>query len=231
MNILAFDTSTSSLSLALSYEGRLHEISFDYGLNHTEHVAVETQSLLEKRGISTEHLDLIGCVSGPGSFTGLRIGISFAKGLAYGAELPIVSVPSLDSFALAFGWFTGSVFPILDARKRRIYTAEYRNGKRQSEYLDISPTTLLEYLPAEDKTLLTGPYAEPLYSTLENQLQELSNPPFLDPFHVHLSGAMIIENILRAYEQKGGDTATSGPLYVRPSEAELAKTTKGSYEK
>ncbi|MFO7849063.1 MAG: tRNA (adenosine(37)-N6)-threonylcarbamoyltransferase complex dimerization subunit type 1 TsaB [Spirochaetia bacterium] len=224
MTTLVIDTSTSALNIALLRGGTLFEVFFDFGLHHTEHLAQETEKLLLRGETRAEELDLLGCTSGPGSFTGLRIGLSFAKGFAFGASIPLVLVPTLDLYAYGNNFFQGTVFPVIDARKKRIYTAAYENGKRSSEYLDIPPERLTEFLPKDKRVLLTGPYAPNVYDTLKSTQAE-TFLPLLDPTAGYPRGKALAELALQSYNTDGGDADTAGPSYIRPSEAELSTLT------
>ncbi|MFP4491440.1 MAG: tRNA (adenosine(37)-N6)-threonylcarbamoyltransferase complex dimerization subunit type 1 TsaB [Spirochaetaceae bacterium] len=225
MNILALDTSTTALNISLLRENKLFEVFFDFGLHHTEHLAVETEKLLTRAEIRVEDLDLIGCTSGPGSFTGLRIGISFAKGYAYGASIPLVFIPTLELLAYGKEFFPGVVFPVIDARKKRIYTAGYEAGKRISDFLDIPPEKLIEHLPSGKRALLTGPYAYRVFDIL-GSLHSQSSLPLPDKTAGQSRGRALVELTEDRYNSFGGSEESAGPFYMRASEAELSAATK-----
>ena len=229
MNVLAVDTSTNALQISLLFCSRFFECSCDFGLHHTEHLAVETVELLRKAGIAAEELELIACTSGPGSFTGLRIGMSFAKGYAAGLSLPLVSLPTLDLLAYGKEYFKGSVFPVIDARKNRIYTARYIGGRRVGEFLDIHPQSIVSYLSEGEQALITGPYAFELFAKVEEGLASISPPPQIDPLSLQPRGRALVDMATTYYRLHGPDDKSAGPLYVRPSEAELSasKSTSG----
>ena len=216
MNCLAFDTSSSLLDITLSFGGRIYEHALDFGLHHTEHIAVEQDLLMKKAGAETSLLDLIGIVSGPGSFTGLRIGMAYAKGFSFAAGLPLVSVPSLDLYAYGRREYEGPVFPCIDARKGRFYSAGYRGGERFTDYLDITAEELAALLPKDRRVLLSGPHAE----AAEEQIRNASL--LIDPLGTLPMGHLLVQYAERRYKERGADDETSGPFYVRPSDAEKA---------
>ena len=121
----------------------IDERLYDGGLHHGSTAAPEVSSLLNTHGIAAAELDAVVVTGGPGSFTGLRIGISLAKGLAAGTGAPIVAVPTLDRFSWHLCWTPGLVVPVIDARKKRFYAAVYRFGERLTEDLDVSGSELL----------------------------------------------------------------------------------------
>ncbi|MFW5729730.1 MAG: tRNA (adenosine(37)-N6)-threonylcarbamoyltransferase complex dimerization subunit type 1 TsaB, partial [Spirochaetota bacterium] len=91
----------------------------DGGLHHGRTAAAAVQSLLESHDLSAGEVDLLVVTGGPGSFTGLRIGISLAKGISAGAAAPIAAVPTLDRFSRHLRWAPQLVVPVIDARKKR----------------------------------------------------------------------------------------------------------------
>ncbi len=222
MNILAIDTSSALLGIALQSGDDYYESNLNIGLHHTENLMVEIETILAKAKISAIDLELIVVSKGPGSFTGLRIGMSAAKGLAFGVGAPLVSVPSLDVWALGKGFFHGAVLPVLDARKQRVYTAFYEGGKRKGDYLDIAPARLFKQCASYGNILLTGPFAPALFE-LRTSGGDLSGTSFvLDPQYGSPHTWELLHLGVEQLEKKGADTETEGPLYIRPSEAELS---------
>ncbi len=163
MTLLAIDTATEILGVALAQANSpqpqasspqpsqyafdmIDERLYDGGLHHGRTAAPEVHSLLKTHGISADALDVVVVTEGPGSFTGLRIGISLAKGLAAGTETPVVAVPTLDRFSWHLSWTPGLVVPVIDARKKRFYAAVYHYGERRTEDLDVSGSELLRVI-------------------------------------------------------------------------------------
>ena len=107
-------------------------------------------SFLGRESISAADLDLIVCTRGPGSFTGLRIAMATAKGLSLGSSTPMVSIQTLDMLAYGLEYFNGVVVPIIDARKKRFYTAIYQGSKKQSDNLDLSPEDINISIASEE---------------------------------------------------------------------------------
>ncbi len=218
MNILAVDTSTALLGIGLKTEQAYFEINQDIGLHHTENLLVEIDTLLRKARTACNELDLIVVSKGPGSFTGLRIGMAAAKGIAFGTSAPIISVPGLDVSAYGKSFYRGTVCPVIDARKRRVYTAFYSSGVRQSDYLDVTPEELLTLCRKYEKVLLTGPFA----GELSEQWKESDTTIELDPQYGHPQTWELLHYGADLYATRGADSSAEGPLYIRPSEAEMS---------
>lgn len=221
-NVLAFDTSGEILSIYLETEKSSRGLVLDEGLRHAERLLPEISEMLNRSGITPSELHLVAVSAGPGSFTGLRIGMAAAKGLSAGSGAAIVSVPTLD--ALAYGKEPGSrpVMALLDARKGRFYCGFYSLGERLGDYLDC---TAEEAVEAAEKVceehgaglLLTGPGAELLVSRAA-----ISESWSIDPLSRAGCGFSLAACGKKLYTEKGADSRTAGPLYLRKSEAELS---------
>ncbi len=220
MNILAFDTSGKFLSVGLKTENGFFEENMQAGLRHSEHLLPAARQLMEKAELEFNAIDLIVCTKGPGSFTGLRIGMSTAKGLAGGHGTPIVSVISLDVLSHNLEFFDGAVVPVIDARKKRFYSAIYHRGERQSDYLDISVPDLLSKLGSYSRVLLTGPDCD-LF--LDNITQLGLSPDFtIEKFMPRPGLSTVLMELGEAvFNERGADPESSGPLYIRLSDAEI----------
>ena len=153
MNVLAIDASTDILSVALMKDSGWAEASLDLGLRHAERIMELADSCLARSLTLRSELGLVACARGPGSFTGLRIGMAASKGIAAGLAIPWISVPTLDALAWGYDCFDGAVAPIIDGRKGRIYSAVYLHGRKATDWLDIP----LDKLAALLDTIL-GPW-------------------------------------------------------------------------
>ncbi|HPW47692.1 MAG TPA: tRNA (adenosine(37)-N6)-threonylcarbamoyltransferase complex dimerization subunit type 1 TsaB, partial [Rectinema sp.] len=168
---------------------------------------------LQESGITIKNVELLAVAGGPGSFTGLRIGIATAKGLSLGLEIPIVLVPTLDIYGWAWKELEGIVVPVIDARKHRVYCARYFRGQRIGNLMDIELTQLIQKIHGEDKVNFVGPDAE-LAETicLEREGWVLHKPdPEKEIESLSLLG-------IKTYIEKGGASDTAGPIYLREPE-------------
>jgi tRNA threonylcarbamoyladenosine biosynthesis protein TsaB len=231
MNILALDTATEILSLALEADSPLRGaaanqngwyLEADLGLRHSEFLMEMTDTLLKNAGMEPADLDLVACMGGPGSFTGLRIGFSAAKGMALALGIPLAAPLTLDCMALSCLHWPGTVLPAIDAKKHRFFTALYRGGGRISPYLDGETAEISALIPGEGQTLLTGPGAPALASLLGDlpRGRILVDPGCRKGRARELLAIAKKENIA-IIDNKGASSA--GPMYLRKSDAELTK--------
>ena len=226
MNILAIDTSTEVLGICLiTKEHQVLSLSFKIGFKHSTLLVPWIEKLFKQAGILPSRLDLIVCSKGPGSFTGLRIGLSTAKGLAYGAGCPLVCISSLDAIAFGLKEYQGVVVPVIDARKNRFYSAFYKDGRRITGYFDITKEALLNNCRTYNRVLLTGPGANIIFHSIsipnKNRIIKLDpGCALLHPFFLLKAGRE------KYVLNKQGDPDSIGPLYVRKSEAEIQQEKK-----
>lgn len=129
MITLAMDCATDSVGLALLKEEELQaELYLGPGRHHAEVLLPGLENLLLSTGIAIEEVELIVCTAGPGSFTGVRTGVSTAKGLALATGVPIVAVSTLEALAMNALPTAGLICPLLDARRDQVYAGLYRMG-------------------------------------------------------------------------------------------------------
>ena len=136
--ILCIETGTDICSVGIARDGELVSLRESAeGRDHAKHVGVFVNELLNETGIAPEELDAVAVGMGPGSYTGLRIGVSFAKGLCYGLQIPLVAIGSLDALAQVAiedneagildvkAWDEALLCPMVDARRMEVYTRLY----------------------------------------------------------------------------------------------------------
>lgn len=151
--ILSIETATDLCSVALSLNGeRVEQVLSREGRVHASQISVMTNNLISNSGYSMEQLSAIAVSSGPGSYTGLRVGLSFAKGLCYALSKPLISVITLDIMADAATELVeeGSIIvPMIEARRMEVYTANYSSkGERVSDIIPyiLEPQSYSELL-------------------------------------------------------------------------------------
>ncbi|MCF7944095.1 MAG: tRNA (adenosine(37)-N6)-threonylcarbamoyltransferase complex dimerization subunit type 1 TsaB [Spirochaetia bacterium] len=220
-NILAFDTSTIFIHAAVMKEGKLTSFSSNTGLTHSEHLLKILDFLLHQSALVLRDIDLIVCSRGPGSFTGLRIALSTAKGLSLGASIPLVTVPVLDTLFSDFSWYPETVIPVMDARKKRVYSAVYKNSENITGFLDISLVNLFNMIKDFNSCLICGPDA----GMLSDFIIDEKGKTFWDEKKYvmtdsYINTSSLIHSGIDLYNQFGGEHEDSGPLYIRRSEAE-----------
>ncbi|WP_337999146.1 tRNA (adenosine(37)-N6)-threonylcarbamoyltransferase complex dimerization subunit type 1 TsaB [Desulfofalx alkaliphila] len=192
---------------------------------HSVNLLPMVKAAIEEAGINKEELACIAVSAGPGSFTGLRIGMTTAKTLAQVWNIPVAAVPTLDALAYSLAGYKGLICPILNARKNEVYAAVYRGRPGELERLAgpmaVSCGELMEELKKwTDDVLFLGDGID-LYR--EQLLQELGERVFFAPRAVALPrGAVVAELGLEMYKrQRVASPLEVTPEYIRPSEAEV----------
>lgn len=145
MRILAFDTATSACTVAVADgENLLAELTLQVPRAHSTRLMPLIAQAIEESGLAKAELDGIAVGVGPGSFTGLRIGLATAKGLAYALGKPVVGVSTLRAIAYGTGAQAGLVLPMLDAKRGEVFAALYAVGDRNPEtWVELMPPTHL----------------------------------------------------------------------------------------
>ncbi|HUX42358.1 MAG TPA: tRNA (adenosine(37)-N6)-threonylcarbamoyltransferase complex dimerization subunit type 1 TsaB [Rectinemataceae bacterium] len=215
MNVLAIDASTRMLSVSMSTDSGRTEGLLDVGLTHAESIIDLVDFCVSRSGVKNSDIELVACTEGPGSFTGLRIGMATTKGIAKALGIPWVAVPTLDCIAWGLEDFPGAVVPVIDARKGRYWATVYLRGERQGDWLDIGAEGLAALMDRHDKVLVTGPDA----AQFEGMATERSGIR-IDPRAGSGAARALAALAVRNFIEKGPFPDSAGPLYLRPSEAE-----------
>lgn len=227
MRILAIETSTMMGSVAIMDErGLIAEYRLNIKATHSERLMRTIDEVLRGSGIELKDLDGYAVSIGPGSFTGLRIGLSTVKGLAFTTNKPITAIPTLDALACNIPFSQYMVCPMLDARKKEVYTALFRftaNGV-VSKLIDdcvISPESFLKEI--KEPTVFLGEGANIYRELIKERLRYLAH---FAPLSKQLpSAANVAELGLKALiSGKVEDPAILIPRYIRKSEAEIKKS-------
>jgi tRNA threonylcarbamoyladenosine biosynthesis protein TsaB len=242
MNIIAIDSATGRFSVALavcagkekSNEAETWLFEADAGMRHSQLAIEGMQVLIQKAGLEPKNLDGVVCCGGPGSFTGLRIGFSAAKGLALSLGIPFAPIPTLDCMTYPLSQWPGIAVPVIDAKKKAFFCCLYRQGQKISCDMDTGPqeiaaTLAKNLLPAyNEQILLFGPDAQMLHGQLM-QLQggeaQAVKAAVVCAENMHWGNAeSLVKIALETDIFAGGDTGTNlfcGPQYIRKSDAEI----------
>ena len=230
MLTLAFETSAKAGSVAL-LEGRklLGESYQNTGLTHSQTIMTMAQDLIAACGYTPQQVEAVAMAAGPGSFTGIRIGVAAAKGFAWGAQIPCYGVSTLEAMALNLGAYDGLVVGTMDARRSQVYTATFRAEKGVLTRLTEDRAISLQQLEEElaESTLpvyLVGDGSILTFNTLSGVVPQLVMP-VEHKMHqraagVGLAAAAMIEAGLP------GNGAELQPNYLRLSQAERERMEK-----
>lgn len=232
MKILALETSAVAASAAVCEEEALVAQSFQRtGLTHSATLMPMVESMLKNAGLTLAEMDIIAVAAGPGSFTGLRIGVSAAKGLAWSTNKPCASVSTLEAMAWQLSGMEGVVCAAMDARRQQVYNAlfELRDGKpvRLTPDRAISLEELQgELTNIEENQILVGDGAVLCY----NAFQSNGHPIRLAPPHLQFQSAWGVARCALEQARAGQLTDAAGlvPNYHRLSQAERERLEKQS---
>ena len=159
MNILAIDTSALTATAAVLSDGVLiGEISITTKLTHSQTIMPMIDELLKKVSLDISDIDIFACSTGPGSFTGLRIGIGTVKGLAYGLGKNVVGVSTLEALAHNIDCTDCVISPIMDARRGQVYNGLYKYNEEKLECIKEPRALSIEELCEElsERTIFVG---------------------------------------------------------------------------
>jgi tRNA threonylcarbamoyladenosine biosynthesis protein TsaB len=219
--ILAVDTSTEQAGLALLDNSVPRaEWSWVAAGNHSQHLHRLLRSLLETERIEPRDLGGLVVATGPGSFSGLRVGVSFAKGLAISLDIPLVGVSTLDATAFTGLHFSQEVLAAIAAGREQLYVGQYRGNEqhfvRTRDYAIMLPGEAAELVGPE--TMLCGPGA----GTLAEELSRQGRPARQEPSLWKLRRPAFLAELGRRRMAEGAanEVHTLEPLYIRRSSAE-----------
>ena len=222
MKILSLDSSAVVATVALCEDDRLlAEYTLNNGNTHSETLLPMVESALKLYGISVREIDLFAASTGPGSFTGVRIGTATLKGLAFGSEKPCVGMSTLEAIAENLSVRKGLICPVMNARRSQVYTALFRSDGTQIERL--MPDSALSIAELDE---LLNAYGEPVsfcgdgYDVTVPVLKKTVSLPVPHRLR-HQSAYSVAQVAYRAF--LAGNTATDSSLavtYLRPSQAE-----------
>ncbi len=236
MKILAFDSTAKAASVAVCEDERLLGLyTVDNGLTQSELLMPMAENLLHSLKLSFSDIELLAAAVGPGSFTGVRIGVSLVKGIAFGRDIPCAAVSTLEALAENISTLRGILVPAMDARRGQVYTAIFTSdgvgAKRITEDAAISTEELAERLKGygEEKIYLSGDGYEVARRALEKSGIHTENTPEL---LITENAYSIAKVALRKY--KRGEYVRDleyAPTYLRLPQAERERLEKLNNER
>ena len=230
MLLLCFETSAKAASVALFDQEKLLGESYqNTGLTHSQTVMVMAQDLLKQCGKTPQQVEAVAVAAGPGSFTGIRIGMAAAKGFAWGAELPLYGVSTLEAMALGLGVYEGYICPVMDARRSQVYNALFYVNQGRLERITPDRAIALEELEKEIKILpksvfLVGDGSNLCYNTWKGT----EFCPILPPeakMHQRAVGVGLAA-LAKIAAGEAGNAPELTPNYLRLSQAERERAEK-----
>jgi tRNA threonylcarbamoyladenosine biosynthesis protein TsaB len=222
MQILAIDTSNQSLGVALVRDNEIvGEIVTNIAKNHSVRLMPAIDYLMKELTITPEQLDMIAVAKGPGSYTGVRIGLTTAKTLAWSLNIPIVGVSSLEVLAFRARFSNSLICPFFDARRGLVYTGLYEAKEDKLMLVEEEQNTLLsdwlEHLIAtKKKVIFLSPDIDKHVEIIKEKMGEYAEIPEI-AYHIAKPSDLAIA----AFDKEIDDTHTLTPNYLRLAEAEV----------
>ncbi len=233
MKILALDSTAEVSSVAVCKDNKLiSEITINTGNTHSQTLLPAVEQALKMAEISVFDIDLFACTTGPGSFTGVRIGAATIKGMAYGKNKPCVSVSTLEALAQNLAGYNGIACPVMNARRNQVYNALFRCENGILTRLCADRALSISELDAElsklnDPIFLCGDG----YDITEEGLKEATVHYVFDRSRIQSAYSVAI----CAYKKYlRGESVTDSelvPIYLRPSQAERERLERINQEK
>ena len=227
MLLLSFETSAKAGSVAL-FDGSklLGEQYLNNGMTHSATLLSMAEALLRQCGKTANEVEAVAVANGPGSFTGVRIGVAAAKGFAWGGEIPVYGVSTLEAMALGLGIYDGYVCPVMDARRAQVYNALFYVNQGVMTRVTEDRAIALSELEAELKKLekpifLVGDGSILCYNTLEEAVPGLILPPE-SKMHQRAVGV----GLAALKRTEADNPAGLAPNYLRLSQAERERNEK-----
>ena len=224
MKILALETSAKAVSAAVSEDGKILCSGYqDTGLTHSRTLMPIVEHILKNTGLTVADMDAIAVAAGPGSFTGIRIGVAAAKGLAFAADKPAVGVSTLAAMARNVAFCDGLVICAMDARRQQVYNALFEAKDGQLTRLTPDRAIDLEELAEELRSdprpkTVVGDGAKLCLA----HLTAAGIPCRLAPAHLVMQNAMSVALEAEAMAAKGKLVSAQAlePVYLRPAQAD-----------
>lgn len=231
MNILAVDTSGPVAGVAVLRNGALaYEGLAVNKMTHSVNMMPMVEEALNRSGLTVEEIDLYAAVVGPGSFTGVRIGVSAVKGMAHGAGKPCIAVDALEALAAGLFGVDGILCPIQDARAGQVYGAAFRAGMPPERLLTDMAEKLPDYLAKvlaiakpDEKLIFVGDGVGTYRQAIINALGDRAVFP---PAHCSCLRPSSVAMLANANQDAAVDYLTLMPLYLRAPQAERARAAK-----
>lgn len=228
MNIIALETSAKAVSAAITQSGRVLASGYqDTGLTHSRTLMPIVEHLFRNTGLTLQDMDAVAVSAGPGSFTGIRIGVSAAKGLAFAADKPAVGVSTLAAMARNVAFCDGVVVCAMDARRNQIYNALFlaQDGQltRLTEDRAVALADLAEELRDNPRPkTVVGDGAQLCAEALDGAGIACR----LAPPHLIMQNAMSVALEAEHLAAEGGLVSAQAlsPVYLRPPQAQRLRT-------
>lgn len=225
MNILAMDTSGPYASVALMQDGMItHEENARHGLTHSQTALPMVDNALGRAGLRAADIDIFACTVGPGSFTGVRIGVTTVKALAHATGARALGVDALEALAYGAAGYGGVIAPMFDARRGQVYAAAFGGAECGRLMGDVAAPVeeFISMLPAGE-ALFLGDGAD----ACRERILALRPDARFAPAHMNYPRAAAVCALAARAPERAVDYLTLLPLYLRAPQAERERLAKG----
>lgn len=225
MKILAIDTSSTSATCAIMDDDKLIvEYTLNHKLTHSQKIMPMIKDALDSCGLKPEDIDVFAAAKGPGSFTGLRIGVATVNGLAQAVNKKVVGIPTLDALAFNLPYCEGIIVPIMDARRERVFTGIYKwiNGNLHiiNEQTVLEVKELIEILKERPERIVFVGDGTLVYKDVLSEA--LGDKAIFAPKSANMARASSVAELAmaKALEGKTESFFEFVPDYLRESQAQ-----------
>lgn len=219
-NILNLETATRNCSVSISKDGKtiLCKEMAEAGYSHAEKLHVFIEECLKESNLTFKDLSAIAVSQGPGSYTGLRIGVSTAKGLCFALDLPLIAVDTLQVLASQLSISEGIIIPMIDARRMEVYSAIYNSNFEKIREVQAEILTENSFEEIHETIHFVGDCSEKAKTVLTN-----SNFIFHEEIVYPSANEMSVLSYNKFHENKFEDVAYFEPYYLKDFMATVSK--------
>ena len=210
--IVNIETATTNCSVSLAKDGKtilLKEIA-NQGYSHAEKLHVFIEEIIAESKIEIEDLNAIAVSAGPGSYTGLRIGTSAAKGLSFALNIPLIAIDTLTSLANKVSFSDGFIIPMIDARRMEVYSAIFNSNKEMIRKVEAQIISENSFDTITEKIYFIGDSTQKVKTVLTK-----SNFVFLDEIKFPSANEMSLLSYKKFLENNFEDVAYFEPHYLK----------------
>lgn len=223
MKALAIDSASPCITIAAQNDEKTSLVSLDISMRQSEKIVPAIDYVLNQCDLLPKDLQFTTLCAGPGTFTGLRLAFSALKALQLAYNCPIYAIPTLEAIFFPYSDFSGLVIPVLDAKKDRFYASIYRNGKAETNPMDISVADIQHYIDPEETVFVAG--YDSMYFKEKLQVicpaQKIITPMVKDS--TLCSFSLLQQGKQKYLHNEPALQKHEGPIYIRKSEAEENK--------
>lgn len=226
MNALAIDCAVSKIAVAAKKDTELVKVTLDIGMKQSEKLLPAIDYVMKEAGLTPQDLDFTACTLGPGSFTGLRLGLSALKALTLSHDVPLYGIPSLEAYAWPYRSSPSTVLSLIESKEDEYFFSIFSKGNKILPETDGTEKDVLSHFDEESEFIICGPGAKWFSERTAESSPLYKSVCFLPQNDACEALLEIAEDYFKNKKDPLSDY--EGPLYVRKSEAEIVLEKKNS---